>query len=229
MESRSSVDIPQENINVETHMGLVHLCARRFAGKGIEYDDLFQAGCVGLVKAAENFEVQRGNKFSTYAVPVILGEIQGLFRSGGAVKVSRGMRDLSRKAQKAVEAYQEEKGTSPSISEIAKMLDVSTEKAALALGAMRSPLSLSGENGDGEAELLEIPVEAPEEQMTDRMTLHQILGSLPEQDRMLLVYRYYQSKTQQQTAELLGMTQVQISRKEKKLLLYMRGAMDCCG
>lgn len=225
----SSAEAAESKICVEEHIGLVHLCARRFSGKGIEYDDLFQAGCVGLLKATENFEAQRGNKFSTYAVPVILGEIQGLFRSGGAVKVSRGMRDLSRRAQKATAEFQEANGTSPSVSDIAQILDVSVEKAALALGAMRAPLSLNGGNGEEDSDVLEIPVEAPEEQMTDRMTLHQILSSLSEQDRMLLVYRYYHSKTQQQTADLLGMTQVQISRKEKKLLLYMRSAMDCCG
>lgn len=216
----------ESKVSVEEHIGLVHLCARRFSGKGIEYDDLFQAGCVGLMKAAENFEVQRGNKFSTYAVPVILGEIQGLFRSGGAVKVSRGMRELSRKAQKEAEAFQEETGTSPSVSDIAERMGISREKVALALGAMKAPLSLSGGNGGDEAGVLEIPVEAPEEQMTDHMTLHQILASLSEQDRNLLTYRYFQSKTQHQTAELLGMTQVQVSRREKKLLLLMRGMMN---
>ena len=84
---------------VEENLGLVHLCARRFLGRGVEYDDLYQAGCVGLVKAAENFDTDRGVKFSTYAVPVILGEVRRLFRDGGAVRVSRGLRDLSRKAK----------------------------------------------------------------------------------------------------------------------------------
>lgn len=192
-------------------------------GRGVEYDDLFQAGCVGLIKAAENFDGARGVKFSTYAVPVILGEIRRLFRDGGAVRISRGMRELSKQAREAEEELRQENGAGPSVTAIAERLGVSVEKAALALGASRTPLSLTGEE-DGEQ--LEIPVEAPEEKMTERMTLYQVLQSLEERDKKLIEYRYFQSKTQQETADLLGMTQVQVSRREKKLLLYMRGAFE---
>lgn len=208
---------------MEENLGLCHLCARRFMGRGVEYDDLFQAGCVGLIKAAENFDGARGVKFSTYAVPVILGEIRRLFRDGGAVRISRGMRELSKQAREAEEELRQENGAGPSVTAIAERLGVSLEKAALALGASRTPLSLTGEE-DGEQ--LEIPVEAPEEKMTERMTLYQILQSLEERDKKLIEYRYFQSKTQQETADLLGMTQVQVSRREKKLLLYMRGAFE---
>lgn len=192
-------------------------------GRGVEYDDLFQAGCVGLIKAVENFDGARGVKFSTYAVPVILGEIRRLFRDGGAVRISRGMRELSKQAREAEEELRQENGAGPSVTAIAERLGVSVEKAALALGASRTPLSLTGEE-DGEQ--LEIPVEAPEEKMTERMTLYQVLQSLEERDKKLIEYRYFQSKTQQETADLLGMTQVQVSRREKKLLLYMRGAFE---
>lgn len=208
---------------MEENLGLCHLCARRFMGRGVEYDDLFQAGCVGLIKAAENFDGARGVKFSTYAVPVILGEIRRLFRDGGAVRISRGMRELSKQAREAEEELRQENGAGPSVTAIAERLGVSVEKAALALGASRTPLSLTGEE-DGEQ--LEIPVEAPEEKMTERMTLYQILQSLEERDKKLIEYRYFQSKTQQETADLLGMTQVQVSRREKKLLLYMRSAFE---
>ncbi len=208
---------------VEENIGLVHLCARRFLGKGVEYDDLFQAGCVGLIKAAENFDAARGVKFSTYAVPVILGEVRRLFRDGGALRVSRGMRDLSRKAREAEEALRRETGISPTVTEIAQRLEIPTEKAALALGASRAPLSLTG-GEDGEQ--LEIPVEAPEEKMTERMTLYQIICTLEERDQKLIQYRYFHGKTQVETAALLGMTQVQVSRREKKLLLYMRNAFE---
>lgn len=208
---------------MEENLGLCHLCARRFMGRGVEYDDLFQAGCVGLIKAAENFDGARGVKFSTYAVPVILGEIRRLFRDGGAVRISRGMRELSKQAREAEEELRQENGAAPSVTDIAERLGVSVEKAALALGASRTPLSLTGEE-DGEQ--LEIPVEAPEEKMTERMTLYQVLQSLEERDKKLIEYRYFQSKTQQETADLLGMTQVQVSRREKKLLLYMRGAFE---
>ncbi len=208
---------------VEENIGLVHLCARRFLGKGVEYDDLFQAGCVGLIKAAENFDTSRGVKFSTYAVPVILGEVRRLFRDGGAVRVSRGMRELGKKARDAEEAFRRERGTSPTVTEIAERLGVTPEKAALAMGVSRTPLSLTGEE-DGEQ--LEIPVEAPEEKMTERMTLYEIIRTLEERDRKLIEYRYFHGKTQTETAALLGMTQVQVSRREKKLLLYMRGAFE---
>lgn len=208
---------------MEENLGLCHLCARRFMGRGVEYDDLFQAGCVGLIKAVENYDGARGVKFSTYAVPVILGEIRRLFRDGGAVRISRGMRELSKQAREAEEELRQENGAGPSVTDIAERLGVSVEKAALALGASRTPLSLTGEE-DGEQ--LEIPVEAPEEKMTERMTLYQVLQSLEERDKRLIEYRYFQSKTQQETADLLGMTQVQVSRREKKLLLYMRGAFE---
>ncbi len=213
---------------VTENVGLVHLCAKRFtvsrfSGKGIEYDDLFQAGCVGLVKAAEGFDAQRGVKFSTYAVPVILGEIRRLFREGGAVRVSRGMQDLGKRARQAEAALREETGRTPTVAEIAERLATTQEKAALALGASRAPLSLTG-GEDGEQ--LEIPVEAPEEKMTERLTLYEILRTLDSRDRQLIEYRYFQGKTQTVTAALLGMTQVQVSRREKKLLLYMRSEFN---
>lgn len=208
---------------VEENIGLVHLCARRFLGRGVEYDDLFQAGCLGLIKAAENFDTTRGVKFSTYAVPVILGEVRRLFRDGGALRVSRGLRDLGRKAQEEADRFREETGSSPGVGQIAQRLGVPVEKAALALGVSQTPMSLTGgETG----EELEIPVEAPEERMTERLTLYQIIQTLEERDQLLITYRYFQGKTQTETAALLGMTQVQVSRREKKLLAYMRAAFD---
>lgn len=208
---------------VEENMGLVHLCARRFQGKGVEYDDLFQAGCVGLIKAVENFDVSRGVKFSTYAVPVILGEVRRLFRDGGAMRISRGMRELGKKAREEADALREEIGISPNVNQVAERLGVTPEKAAQALGVSRIPISLTG--GE-EGEEIEIPVEAPEEKMTERMTLYEIIRTLEERDRKLITLRYFQNKTQTETAALLGMTQVQVSRREKKLLLAMRAAFD---
>ena len=208
---------------MEENLGLAHLCARRFLGRGVEYDDLFQAGCVGLVKAAENFDTARGVKFSTYAVPVILGEVRRLFRDGGALRVSRGMRDLGRKAQETADQLRQETGKAPGVAQVAQRLGVPVEKAALALGVGQAPLSLTGPKDGCE---VDVPVEAPEERMTERLTLYQILQTLEERDRKLIQYRYFQGKTQTQTAALLGMTQVQVSRREKKLLLFMRAAFD---
>ena len=196
---------------VEENLGLVHLCAKRFSGKGVEYEDLFQAGCVGLVKAVENFDHDRGVKFSTYAVPVILGEIRLLFRNGRPVRISRSMQDLGKRAREAEAAFREEQGISPTVAQVAERMEVPLEKAALALGVSQAPVSLNGDEG-GE---LEIPVEAPEEKVTERLTLYGLLGSLEERDRKLIEYRYFQGKTQTVTAGLLGMTQVQVSRREK--------------
>lgn len=207
---------------VEENIGLVHLCAKRFAGRGMEYDDIFQAGCLGLIKAVENFDAERGFQFSTYAVPVILGEIKSIFRSGGAVKISRGVRELAKRAQEEAEQIREETGESPTISEIAERLGVSVEKAAMALGASKAPVSLTGDDENPE---IQIPVDAPEEQMTDRMTLYQLIESMEHRDQELLRLRYFKGKTQQETANALGMTQVQVSRREKKLLMQMREQM----
>lgn len=208
---------------VTDNLGLVHLCARRFLGRGIDYDDLFQAGCVGLVKAAEHFEPERGLRFSTYAVPVILGEIRRMFRDGGAMRVSRGLRELAAKAQKAAAEIENSTGRSATVEEIAAALDVTVEKAALALGALRRPLSLTG--GE-EGEQLEIPVEGAEERTAERLTLREALRGMEERDQKLIYYRYYRGMTQVKTAEMLGMTQVQVSRREKKLLEYLRREMS---
>lgn len=212
---------------VSENLGLVHLCAKRFSvghsGNAVEYDDLFQAGCVGLVKAIENFDETRGLKFSTYAVPVILGEIRRLFRDGGAVRISRGMRELGKRAREEELKLRSENGTGATVTDIAERLGITTEKAALALGVSNPPISLTG---DDNGEELAIPVEAPEEKMTDRLALYEILATLSENDRQLIDYRYFKHKTQTATAELLGMTQVQVSRREKKLLLYMRSALS---
>lgn len=208
-----------ENPLVTENMGLVHLCARRFIGRGIDYEDMVQAGSLGLVKAAQNFDPGRGLRFSTYAVPVILGEIRRLFRDGGAMRVSRGLREQAQQAQKVSERLEEELGRAPTVNEIAGELGVTPQRAALALGALRRPVSLTG--GE-EGEQLEIPVEAPEEQTAERLTLYAIIDSLEGRDRQLIWCRYFKGMTQTKTAEELGMTQVQVSRREKKLLEYMR-------
>lgn len=204
------------------NMGLVHTCARRFAGKGIEYDDLFQTGCVGLMKAVDGFEEERGLKFSTYAVPVILGEIRRLFRDGGTVKVSRSLKELSLRATRERETYFLHHGKEMSITELAETLGVEREQAVEALGAAQPTVSLtrSGE-GDENADV-EIPVPPPEEEITNRLALRQVLSELSERDRSLIEWRYLKRQTQQATALRLGMTQVQVSRRERVILQELR-------
>ena len=204
------------------NVGLVRALVPRFLGRGVEYDDLFQAGCEGLVKAAERFDPARGYKFSTYAVPVILGEMRRLFRESGAVKVSRGLKELSMKASRLSEQIEMETGEAPSLSVLSEKLGVTEEKCAEALNAAVQPVSLSGDEESGETD---IPVDAPEEKIIDHLALRQILKALPEEDQRLIYYRYFKNQTQTETAKQLGITQVQVSRREKKLLLALRGLL----
>ena len=204
------------------NMGLVHACCKRFLGRGIEYDDLFQAGCMGLVKATDGFEEERGLRFSTYAVPVILGEIRRLFREGGTVKVGRTLKELSMKVSRERERYLAEEGREPTVGELAGRLGISREQAAEALGAALPPLSLTRAADEDEGEEMDIPVAPPEEAVTDTLALRQVLTELPPKDRMLITLRYLNRQTQQATADRLGMTQVQVSRREKVILQEMR-------
>ena len=204
---------------IESNIGLVHTCARRFKGKGIEYDDLFQAGCMGLVKATDAFDSQRGVRFSTYAVPVILGEIRRLFRDGGTVKVSRSLKELSLKAAREREHFTQKEGREPTISELSSLMEVPEETLVEALGASAPPLSLTHEEDSCEFDL---PVDSPEEALADRISLNQVIGQLEPRDQQLIILRYFENQTQTQVAEALGMTQVQVSRREKKILLSLR-------
>ncbi len=205
-----------------SNIGLVHACAKRFTGRGIEYDDLFQAGCMGLVKAADGFDESRGLKFSTYAVPVILGEMRRLFRDGGTVKVSRSLKELALRATREREKYLSREGREPTVGELADLLGVDTEEAAEALGASLPPLSLTRSGEEDEGDQIDVPVSPPEENITDHLALQQVLSELEPRDRALIVLRYLNRHTQQATADRLGMTQVQVSRRERIILEEMR-------
>ena len=180
----------EHDIPAGQHMGLVHAICRRFSGKGIEYEELFSAGCLGLTKALNNFDETRGLKFSTYAFPVIAGEIKRLFRDGGAVKVNRSVRELSLKIAKLGSELTEKNGTEPSVSQLAEILGV-------------------------------------QEEITERLSLRQAVNELDDRDRRLIILRYYQNKTQTETAEILNISQVQVSRLEKKILARLRAQMCC--
>lgn len=206
---------------VEENMGLVHACANRFRGKGIEYDDLFSAGCMGLVKAFDAFDDQRGVRFSTYAVPVILGEMRRLFRDGGSVKVSRSLKELSMKVARERERILQKTGREPAVSEIADALGVDPDEVVEAVNAGTPTVSLteSEEEGGGQ---IDVRVETLEEQLADSISLKEVIGQLEPKDRILIVLRYFKGKTQSETAQMLGMTQVQVSRREKKILAALR-------
>ncbi len=217
----SSIKTLSRDEAISENIGLVHSCAHRFKGRGIEYDDLFQAGCMGLVKAYDAFDFERGVQFSTYAVPVILGEIKRLFRDGGSIKISRSLKELSLKVTRAREKLSLKNGSEPSVFQIAEELKITPAEAAEALDASRLPLSLteSGEEGGGQIDVI---VPSEEERIVNIRSLSQIMSKMPEDDKKLIVLRYFKNKTQTETARELNMTQVQVSRREKKLLTAMR-------
>lgn len=206
---------------IAANIGLVHSCCHKFTSRGIEYDDLFSAGCIGLIKAVDGFDESRGLKFSTYAVPVILGEIRRLFRDGGSVKVGRKLKELSLKVNREMERLSKKLGREPTISEVAKELNISVEEATEAICASMPTISLTYEGDDGIHEL-DLPAPDTEEQLTDNLALHELINVLPERDRKLIKLRYFKSKTQSETAKELGMTQVQVSRREKAILIELR-------
>lgn len=207
---------------IQNNLGLVHACAGRFRGRGVEYDDLYAAGCVGLIKACDGFDTERGVCFSTYAVPVILGEVKKLFRDGGTVKVSRSLKELGIKASVLREKIMKEGGSEPTVGRLAEILQVKPEQLALAIRAGLPAISLTpGGEEDGNREL-DIPVDSPEELLTDRISLKELMDRLPAEDRKLLRLRYFCGRTQSETAKLMNTTQVQISRKERKILGKMR-------
>ena len=203
---------------IEGNLPLVHKLANRFRGRGVEYEELYAAGCVGLVKAVDRFEPERGQCFSTYAVPVILGEIRRLFRDGGSVKISRSLKELSVKAARLRD--QLSANGEPRISDIAQALGVTPEEAAEALCAGIPPVSLDHGGEDGEP--LPVPSASGEDALIDRLALRQCLSELSGEDREILMLRYFRRKTQCETAQILGMTQVMVSRRERKLLKELR-------
>lgn len=213
-------ELENRNKRVENNLGLVHACANRFKGRGVEYDDLFQAGCVGLIKAADNFDETRGFSFSTYAVPVILGEIKRIFRDGGTVKIGRALKEKSRFAMMKKEETAVLLGREPTVSELAEVLGTDVAETAMLLNASMPAVSLT--SGEDSGMQLDIPVESPENEISDFLGLRQVIFSLEERDKSIIEFRYYKGYTQQKTADLLGMTQVQVSRREKTILGFIR-------
>lgn len=203
---------------VKANLPLVHSLANRFRGRGIEYEELYSAGCVGLVKACANFDESRGLCFSTYAVPVILGEIKRLFRDSGSVKISRSIKELSLKVTKIREELSKS-GREPTISEIARKLGAEESEVAEAISASLPTVSLTCDEDGNE---LSVPEESCENRLIDRLALKQCISALEKDDRALIVLRYFRGKSQTETAQILGISQVSVSRRERKILEKMR-------
>ena len=210
---------------IPKNLGLVHCCAGRFRGRGIEYEDLYAAGCLGLVKACDGFDSSRGLCFSTYAVPVILGEIKKLFRDGGTVKVSRTLKELGLKINAERERALKKTGTEPSVTQLAEALGTTPEQVALAIRASLPALSLTPVESEDSGKEWDIPVDSPEEILSERISLNEVMNKLSPQDRLLIKLRFFGGKTQSETARVLKTTQVQISRRERKILKWMRSEL----
>lgn len=205
---------------IKSNIGLVHSIANRFRGRGADYEDLFQSGCVGLIKAVDNFDKSKGFAFSTYAVPVIMGEIRRIFRDGGAIKVSRSLKEKAIKAQSLREKFINKELREPTVSELSHLLDCSEEETAEILNVITPMISLNscGDEGD---DTLDIPIDESE-QLFDRISVHQLISHLDKIEQQIIDMRYYKGYTQSKTAKTLGVSQVQISRREKAILQKLR-------
>lgn len=206
---------PEQSRLAENNLGLVHACAKRYAGRGEEYEDIFQAGCVGLVKAARSFAPEKGFAFSTYAVPVILGEIRCIFRDSGSVKVSRKTKELSMRINRCQSMLSDRLGRPAQISEIAEHLGETREAVADAICSSQRPISLSPANDEDCTR--DIPTDE-QDTLLERLALKMSIDHLEPEDRLLLSLRYTREFSQAQTAKLLGISQVSVSRRERKIL-----------
>ena len=211
----------ERDLFIENNLGLVHSICKRFTGRGIEYDDLYQAGCMGLIKATDAFDNERGIMFSTYAVPVIMGEVRRLFRDGGAVKVSRSVKELGLKINREKPKLEQKLKREPTLSEIAEHLGVSKEEVAEAVCANQHIVSLTREGDDGINEI-DLPVKSPEEEIDNRLQIEEAFKILSETERQIMNYRYFKNMTQSSIAKKLNMSQVTISRAEKRIILKLR-------
>ncbi len=205
---------------VNENLGLVHACCHKMTERGIEYDDLYSAGCIGLVKAAKRFDESKGFKFSTYAVPVIFGEIKQLFRDNNPVKISRSLKELSLKVKRESDRLQTTLGREPTVTELAEKMNISAEEITQAISASVAVKSLDSDEG-----LSNKASVSTEEKTLNRIALIQALEKLEPTDRDLITLRYFKDKTQSDTAKALGLSQVQVSRKEKNLLKILRNQL----
>lgn len=211
---------------IRNNMGLVRSIAIRFQDRGTELEDLIQIGTIGMMKAIRSFELERDTTFSTYAVPLIIGEIRRHLRDDGLIKVSRTQRKLGMELMKARNRILSIEGREPSIDELSSLCQVSTEEAAIALDAISPVSSLSESIGDNETNLtLESRIADTEndmERLSDSIALGQAINKLPSMWKKILILRYFKNLTQQETANLLGLSQVKVSREEKKIMEFLR-------
>lgn len=214
-------------ILVTENAGLIWSVARRFLGRGTEAEDLYQLGCLGFLKAVEGFDLNFGTQFSTYAVPKIAGEIRRFLRDDGAIKVSRSLKEQSAAIKAARNHLASALGREPTVTEISRQTGLSPEEIALAETATASTESIQRETGEDGFSLEDILTDTEsEENLVERISLRQAIEKLPERERMVIQLRYFHGLTQERVSKVLKVSQVQISRIEKKALQQLRILME---
>lgn len=204
---------------------LIKSIIRRFRDKGVEYDDLYQIGCIGFLKAINNFDESFGVKFSTYVVPMVIGEIKRYMRDNGAIKVSRSLKILANKINRFISEYKTKNSDSPTIEFLAQTFNVSEDEVVIAIDSSRMPISIYGKFDDEDEgrELMEkLPVNDTEDKILDRIQLSTVIESLDERERKIITLRFFGDKTQTEIADVLGVSQVQVSRLENKIMDKIR-------
>ena len=218
-------DETAKNIIFINNTPLIKSIIRRFKNKGIEYDDLYQIACMGFLKAINNFDESYGVKFSTYSVPMIIGEIKRYMRDNGAIKVSRTLKILANKINRFIDEYQLHNNDSPSIDFIAEKFGVNPDEVVFALDSSRMPLSIYDkfdEDEEGQELIEKIPCNDGEDNILTKIHLSNIIDGLSERERKIIVLRYFRDRTQSEIAENLGVSQVQVSRLENKIIDKIR-------
>ena len=222
-ELKNGSEHSERNSLVEQNLGLVYMIVNRFKNRGLETDDLQQIATIGLIKAIDHFDSSFGVQLSTYVVPVIIGEIKRYLRDNTLVKISRSYKMISYKASEANKFLSEQLGREPSLSEIAECIDTTPEELSIALSATRHPASLDEKQGDSELTLSEQIADNKQTiQVEDRLTIHQLIKTLPEREQKIISWRYIEELTQATIAKRLGISQVQVSRLEKNILQKLR-------
>lgn len=217
---------------VNENMGLVHAIARRFEGRGTMTEDLVQIGSIGLIKAIDRFDPAYDVKFSTYAVPLIQGEIRRFFRDDGMLKVSRVVKEQGAMVRKCIEEYVRKEGFEPTLEQLCMLTSLSKEEVTMALEAGQYVESLQTPlyEEEGKEVFLGDTISGPaseEEDTVNRIFIDTLMERLDERQRQIITLRYYQNKTQSEVARILDMTQVSVSRAEKKILLFFREQAEC--
>lgn len=226
-----SGDEQAKSILVSENSPLIKSVIRWFKDKGVEHDDLFQLGCMGFLKAINNFDCSFNVKFSTYVVPMVVGEIKRFMRDDGAIKVSRAIKSLNLKINKFISSFQAESGKSATVSDIAEYFKISEQEVVLAMDSAKMPVSLYTPFDDGEEEgltFIDRYDSQENEDFVEKFALKDIINKLDDRDKSIILMRYFQDKTQSEIAERLGVSQVQVSRLENKILENIRKKLSGC-